>query len=335
MSPMDARPTERDPLAPPLVDAQSRVMSYLRLSLTDRCNFRCVYCSPASWGGRSHLLSPEEIGRLVSIFARMGIRRVRLTGGEPLFRSDILDIARTIGEVEGISELCATTNGHQLAELATPLRQAGLRAVNVSLDTLDPVRFAQISGGRGELERVVAGIDAALAAGIEVKLNTVVMKGVNEGDCAALIRFAWERKIVARFIECMPFREGKPVPTAELIQLLAADGVPLEPDEAQVGLPRGPARYYRGTGGSVGFISPMTQNFCGGCNRVRVAASGELRACLGGREQVPLAAMLRDGSTDAQLALAIRGALQAKPEGHAFNDPDAKRALLPMMGIGG
>ena len=331
MSPMDARQAEREPL----IDAQARVMSYLRLSLTDRCNFRCVYCSPASWGGRSHLLSPEEIGRLGAVFARMGICRVRLTGGEPLFRSDILEIARTIGAVEGITELCATTNGHQLAELAAPLRAAGLGALNVSLDTLDAARFAQISGGRGELARVIDGVDAALAAGIEVKLNAVVMKGVNEGDCAGLVRFAWQRGIVARFIECMPFREGKPVPTAELLQRLAADGLPLQPDDAQLGLPRGPARYYRGEGGRVGFISPMTQNFCGGCNRVRVAANGELRACLGGREQVPLATMLRDGSTDAQLSQAIRGALQAKPEGHAFNDPDAQGALLPMMGIGG
>jgi len=331
---MSAQPSN-DPLAPPLCDAQGRRMTYLRLSLTDRCNFRCVYCSPATWGGKSHLLDVDQIGRLVEVFARMGIVRVRLTGGEPLFRKDIVEIAGRIAGTEGIGELCATTNGYQLPELARPLKQAGLKSLNISLDTLDAERFAKLSGGRGEVSRVVAGIDTAVAEGFEVKLNAVVMRDVNEHDCAELIRFAWARKLVVRFIECMPFREGKPVPTAELIELLGSQGLALEPDDAPSEATRGPARYVRGAGGRVGFISPMTQNFCAGCNRVRVAANGDLRACLGGREQAPLSQLLHEGADAAALATAIRAALGSKPEGHRFNDPDAKAALLPMMGIGG
>jgi cyclic pyranopterin phosphate synthase len=320
---------------PPLLDAQNRVMTYLRLSLTDRCNFRCVYCSPASWGGRSHLLTAAQLERLVGLFARLGIRRVRLTGGEPLFRKDIVEIVQRLSVQPGIAEVCATTNGHQLPELAKPLRAAGLSALNVSLDTLNEERFARMSGGRGEVARVVRGIDAALAEGFEVKLNAVVMAGVNEHDSAELIRFAWARGVVPRFIECMPFREGKPVPTATLIEILREQGISLESDDAQPGLPRGPARYYRGEGGRVGFISPMTQNFCGGCNRVRVAANGDLRACLGGREQTPLSTLLQSDADDATLVRAIRAALSAKPEGHRFNDAGVQRVLLPMMGIGG
>ena len=321
--------------APPLLDAQGRRMTYLRLSLTDRCNFRCVYCSPATWGGKSHLLSASQLERLVSIFASVGIQRVRLTGGEPLFRKDVLEVVSKLASVPGIGEVCATTNGHQLAQLAAPLKQAGMRGLNVSLDTLDAERFRTLSGGRGDVTRVMEGIDAAIAAGIDVKLNAVVLRGVNEDDCADVVRFAWQRGIVARFIECMPFREGKPVPTAELVEKLRSQGLPLEPDDDAIGLPRGPARYFRGASGRVGFISPMTQNFCAGCNRVRVAANGDLRACLGGREQAPLSQLLQSGADDATILAAIRTALGQKPEGHRFNDADAKGALLPMMGIGG
>jgi len=310
-------------------------MRYLRLSLTDRCNFRCVYCSPASWGGRSPLLTPAQIERLVGVFAKLGIARVRLTGGEPLFRKDIVDIAARIAATPGIGEVCATTNAHLLAALARPLRDAGLHSLNVSLDTLDAAQFAKLSGGRGELSRVVAGVDAALAAGIEVKLNTVVLAGENEAQCAPLVRFAWARGVVPRFIECMPFAQGKPVPSASLVARLAESGLPLTPDDAGPEVVRGPARYFRGEGGRVGFISPMTQNFCGGCNRVRVAANGDLRACLGGRAQVPLSSLLQAGADEVTLATAIRAALGAKPDGHRFNDPDARGALLPMMGIGG
>ena len=252
------------PARAPLIDAQGRVMTYLRLSLTDRCNFRCVYCSPATWGGDSHLLTPAQIEHLVGVFASMGIRRLRLTGGEPLFRKDILEITERIAGVPGIDEVCATTNGHLLSELAQPLQMAGLKSLNISVDTLDPIRFAQLSGGRGDVERVLAGVDAAIAAGLDVKLNAVILAGVNDDDCADLIRWAWSRRVVPRFIECMPFRDGKPVPTSVLIEKLRTQGLQLTADDLSCESARGPARYFVGAGGRVGFISPMTQNFCGG-----------------------------------------------------------------------
>ena len=180
---MSATPPCDEPLAPPLRDAQGRVMSYLRLSLTDRCNFRCVYCSPASWGGRGHLLDEGQLGRLVDVFARLGIRRVRLTGGEPLFRADIVPIVRRLAAIPGIGEVCATTNGHQLAALAVLLREAGLRAVNVSLDTLDPERFRTLSGGRGEVARVLEGIEAA--TGVDVKHVVVRNQRSRWGSCSS------------------------------------------------------------------------------------------------------------------------------------------------------
>lgn len=324
------------PQVEPLRDAQGRSITYLRLSVTDRCNFRCTYCSPASWGGRSRLLSVEATSRLVSALAPAGIRRVRLTGGEPLFRPELLELARAVAAVPGIEELCLTTNGHALAELAAPLRAAGLKSVNVSLDTLDAARFQQLSGGRGELSRVIAGVDAALAAGLEVKLNAVVVAGVNEQDVAGLVRFAWGRGVVVRFIECMPFREGEPVASARLVERLAAEGLLLADSGLESRLPRGPARYLRGASGEVGFISPMSDSFCGGCNRMRVSASGELRACLGGRSQVPLAPLLDAEPFDAgALRAAVREALGEKPEGHRFLERSERSALLPMMGIGG
>jgi cyclic pyranopterin phosphate synthase len=323
------------PARAPLIDAQGRVMTYLRLSLTDRCNFRCVYCSPATWGGDSHLLTPAQIEHLVGVFASMGIRRVRLTGGEPLFRKDILEITERIAGVPGIDEVCATTNGHLLSELAQPLQMAGLKSLNISVDTLDPIRFAQLSGGRGDVERVLAGVDAAIAAGLDVKLNAVILAGVNDDDCADLIRWAWSRRVVPRFIECMPFRDGKPVPTSVLIEKLRTQGLQLTADDLSCESARGPARYFVGAGGRVGFISPMTQNFCGGCNRVRVSANGDLRACLGGRVQQPLSELVRSNADADALAAAIRAALGDKPEGHRFTEVGASRSLLPMMGIGG
>ena len=325
----------RDPLVPPLLDAQGRTMTYLRLSVTDRCNFRCTYCSPASWGGKKDLLSPEEFERIVSVFARMGIRRVRLTGGEPLIRPDILEVARRIAAQPGIEHVAITTNASHLARLAVPLREAGVSQLNISLDTLSEATFRRISK-QGELSAVLEGIDAAAAAGYaSLKLNVVVMRGVNDDEVPQLIAHAHARGMTPRFIELMPFGQGTPVPTAELVEKLQAGGLPLVEDEGPQGLAAGPARYWRAPGGLVGFISPLTQNFCGGCNRVRVASNGDLRSCLGGRAQAPLHALIRGGATDEELALAIRRALGDKPEGHRFTEPGAAAALLPMMGIGG
>jgi cyclic pyranopterin phosphate synthase len=318
----------------PLLDAQGRRITYLRLSVTDRCNFRCQYCSPASWGGTRDLLTSGEFVRIASVFARMGIQRVRLTGGEPLLRPDIVEIASGISTLAGIGAVAITTNGSKLDTLAAPLRRAGVRQLNVSLDTLREDTFRTISR-QGSLAEVLAGIDAAAAAGFDaLKINVVVMKGVNDGELAELIAYAHARGATPRFIELMPFGKGEGVPTQELIERLVAGGLALTPDEEKA--PHsGPARYWRTGGGKVGFISPMTQNFCTGCNRVRVSATGDLRSCLGGREQAPLSKMIRGGASDDELALAIRRALGQKPEGHRFTDPGARGELLSMMGIGG
>jgi cyclic pyranopterin phosphate synthase len=322
------------------VDAQGRRIQYLRLSLTDRCNFRCSYCAPA---GPDHCEDPlprAELARLVAVFARLGIRRVRLTGGEPTLRKDLLDIVRDVHATPGIEEIALTTNGHLLASTAAPLRAAGVSRLNVSLDTLDPEKLQRISGRAATLARIVAGIEAAFAAGFaSVKLNVVVVEGVNDGELADLARFAWRFGATARFIELMPFGPGKPVSTAEVKRLLEAQGIRLEADATRGW---GPAYHMRGTSelngrterGLVGFIGAMTENFCDGCNRVRVGADGSLRACLGGRDRVPLAELLRAGATDEELAAAIRAALLAKGERHEM-PARGPSGLLPMIGSGG
>jgi GTP 3',8-cyclase len=326
---------QRDPLAPPLHDAQMRLMTYLRLSVTDRCNFRCSYCSPAHWGGKKDHLTAQEVERITSVFAQLGIRRVRLTGGEPTIRPDITEIASRIAGVPGIERVAITTNAARLKPLARPLREAGISQLNMSLDTLSPETFRQISS-MGDLASVLEGIDEAAQSGFEtLKLNVVVMKGVNDREVPELIRYAHERNIVPRFIELMPFGKGEGVATQVLVNRLVADGWSMTLDEAAPGPLAGPARYYRTSTGHVGFISPMTQNFCGGCNRVRVAANGDLRSCLGGRAQAPLHELIRGGATDRELALAIRRALGEKPDGHRFTEPGTRESLLPMMGIGG
>ena len=318
----------------PLFDAQGRQITYLRLSLTDRCNFRCQYCSPASWGGTKDLLGADEFVRISAVFARMGIERVRLTGGEPLLRADIVEIASRIAALSGIGAVAITTNGSRLEKLARELRGAGVRQLNVSFDTLKDEVFRRISR-QGSLADVLAGIEAAARAGFDsLKLNVVVMKDVNDGELAELIAFAHAHGATPRFIELMPFGKGEGVPTQTLIDRLTAGGLSLTPDEEKA--PHsGPARYWRAPSGKVGFISPMTQNFCTGCNRVRVAATGDLRSCLGGREQAPLSKLIRGGASDEELALAIRRALGQKPDGHRFTDPQARGELLSMMGIGG
>ena len=312
-------------------------MTYLRLSITDRCNFRCTYCSPASWGGKKDLLSPAEFARIVSVFASMGIQRVRLTGGEPLIRPDILEIAQRIASTPGVQRVAITTNASHLERLAVPLREAGVSQLNLSLDTLSEETFRRISK-QGDFAATLRGIDAAAQAGYaSLKLNVVVMRGVNDSEAPALVRYAHERGITPRFIELMPFGQGTPVPTAELIARIQEAGVPLASEAAEdaASPTAGPARYWRSPTGRVGFISPLTQNFCGACNRVRVASNGDLRSCLGGRAQAPLHQLIRGGASDVELALAIRQALGEKPEGHRFTEAGNASTLLPMMGIGG
>lgn len=319
----------------PLHDAQGRRMTYLRLSVTDRCNFRCAYCSPAHWGGRKDLLVASEFVRVARVFAAMGLHRVRLTGGEPLLRPDILEIASGISSLPGIRQVAITTNASRLAQLSRPLVDAGVSQLNISLDTLKPETFRRIST-RGDFDDVLRGIDTAAEAGfLSLKLNVVVMAGVNDEEAADLVRYAHARGITPRFIELMPFGTGTGVPTRVLIDRLAEAGLALQPDDAPKAEATGPARYLRAETGRVGFVSPMTENFCGGCNRVRVSSKGELRACLGGRDQIPLVQLIRDGADDEALSTAIRRALGDKQDGHRFNDADGRDRLLPMMGIGG
>ena len=339
-----AAPVPAGAAAPPpgtdgLVDAQGRRITYLRLSLTDRCNFRCSYCAPGGPDRSGEPLARAELARLVRIFAGLGVRRVRLTGGEPTLRADLLDVVRDVRATPGIDEVALTTNGHALGSLAVALREAGVSRLNVSLDTLDPVRMRRISGRAASLDRIVAGLDAALHAGFaSVKLNVVVVRGENEDELGALTRFAWQLGATPRFIELMPFGAGRPVPTAEVKALLAAQGIALEADGTRGW---GPAHHMRGTAadrgerltGLVGFIGAMTETFCDGCNRVRVGADGALRPCLGGRDRVLLAELLRAGASDGELAARIRGALLEKGERHHMAD-DAGR-LLPMIGTGG
>jgi cyclic pyranopterin phosphate synthase len=323
----------------PLADAQGRRITYLRLSLTDRCNFHCSYCSPLGPDEHEDPLTRAEAARLVSIFARLGVRRVRLTGGEPTLRRDLVEVVGDVAATPGIEEVALTTNGLFLDRLAAPLKAAGLSKLNVSIDTLRPDRLMALSGRAASLARVVAGIEAAAAAGYQgLKLNVVVMQGVNEDELGALARFAWRHGATPRFIELMPFGEGTPVPVAGIRALLEAQGVRLSPDGSRGW---GPATHLRGdaedggrpVGGLVGFIGAMTENFCDGCNRVRVAANGTLRACLGGRERVSLKGLLRDGGSDETVAAAVVEALRLKRDRHHMAEEAG--GLLPMVGTGG
>jgi cyclic pyranopterin phosphate synthase len=320
----------------PLVDPQGRRIVYLRLSLTDRCNFRCSYCSPGLETAHGDALQRPDIRRLAGIFAETGIRRIRLTGGEPTLRRDIVEIVSDLHATPGIEEIALTTNGHRLEELAVPLRQAGLRQLNVSLDTFDEERLERLSGRAADVERIRRGIAAAASAGYpSLKLNTVVLRDVNSGELGDLARFAWRHGAIARYIELMPFGGGEPVSVAEMHRLLEEQGVRLEPDATRGW---GPARHMRGTSvedgrevrGLLGFIGAISENFCGDCNRVRVSAAGALRACLGGRDEVPLAPLLRTG-TDDEIEAAIREGLSRKRDRHHMEE----ESFETMVRIGG
>jgi cyclic pyranopterin phosphate synthase len=319
-----------------LADAQGREIRYLRLSLTDRCNLRCGYCAAHSTLHQSDPLDRAGLRRLVSVFARMGIRRVRLTGGEPTLRSDLLEVVADVASIPGIEEIALTTNGFRLEALAAPLRQAGVARLNVSLDTLDGARLARLCGRPVRIERLVAGIGAASRAGFaSLKLNTVVIRGENDEEVGEIVRFAWRVGALPRFIELMPFGTGAPVPAAETKQLLAAQGIELSPDETRGW---GPAYHMRGRtadgeAGLVGFIAAMTENFCGSCNRIRIGADGSLRSCLGGADATPLRDLLDEGAPDEEIAGTILVALRRKGERHRMDRGGC--GLLPMIGTGG
>jgi cyclic pyranopterin phosphate synthase len=321
-----------------LNDAQGRAISYLRVALTDRCNFRCTYCSPAENEPPDGLLTRAELRRLFRLFAGLGIRRIRLTGGEPTLRIDVAEIVADAAATPGVEDVAITTNGHRLAELVEPLRRAGLGSLNVSLDTLDPERLPGVSGRGARLDRILAGIDAAAGKFRSLKINTVAMRGVNEDELAALVRYAWDRGALPRFIEQMPFAGAADVVSlTEVRARLEAAGLALSPDGFRGW---GPARHWRarapdGREGLVGLIGAMTENFCDDCNRARIAADGGFQACLGGAERLSLRDMMRAGAPDGDLARAVGGALLRKAPRHHMEDADGGLVLLPMRGIGG
>jgi cyclic pyranopterin phosphate synthase len=329
----------------PLVDGFARRVRYLRVSVTDRCNYRCSYCMPESledrmrFQPRAAVLTFEEIERIVRVFARLGVRKVRLTGGEPTVRQGFVELVRRVAAIPGISQVVMTTNGHLLADLAEPLVRAGLVAVNVSLDTLDATRFQRITA-RGDLARVLAGIDAAVAAGLRVKTNAVALRGVNDDELVALCEDAWRRGAVPRFIEHMPMSDGALFEPAHGVSAATIRAVvetalgPLVADE-RPGNDPGPARYWMLAGDRtrrLGIISAMTEHFCDDCNRLRLTATGELHACLGHDDATSLRDLVRAGATDDDLVRAIAGAVAGKREGHELAaHPPAKH----MIGIGG
>jgi cyclic pyranopterin phosphate synthase len=308
----------------PLVDRYGRTISYLRVSVTDRCDFRCTYCmaEDMQFLPRRDILSFEEIDTIVSAFVARGVRKVRLTGGEPLVRRDIMALFETIGGHlgHGLEELTLTTNGSQLRRHADGLAAAGVKRINISLDTLDEQRFAAITR-RGRMADVLDGIDAAEQAGLAIKINMVAMRGVNDDEIVPMLEWAHGRGFGLTLIEGMPLGEvgidrvDTYLPLRELRETLR-QRFTLEPAAHSTG---GPARYdlVKETNGLLGFITPMSHNFCESCNRVRLTATGQLYLCLGQDDMVDLRAAIRDGGPGA-LDAALDRAMQIKPKGHDF-----------------
>ncbi|WP_409561149.1 GTP 3',8-cyclase MoaA [Hyphomicrobium sp. MC8b] len=310
----------------PLVDPFGRSIEYLRVSVTDRCDFRCVYCMTEhmTFLPKKDLLSLEELDRVCAAFVRRGVRKLRITGGEPLVRRNILWLFRSLGrhlESGALDELTLTTNGSQLEKHATDLYSAGVRRINVSLDTLDPEKFRTVTRW-GDLSTVLRGVDAAEAAGIQVKFNAVALKGINEDEIEDLIRFAHGRGADLTLIETMPLgdigedRTHQYLPLS-LVRARLMDRLTLEDNPYRTG---GPARYVtvKETGGRLGFITPLTHNFCESCNRVRLTCTGQLYMCLGQEDDADLRAPLRASSDDTLLDAAIVEAISRKPRGHDF-----------------
>lgn len=328
-----------------LVDAFGRRLTYLRVSVTDRCNLRCLYCLPADaqfpFGDRA-FLSPSEMERIVSALVRLGIRRVRLTGGEPLVRKDILEIVRRIKSLPGVENLALSTNGTELTRLAPELAEAGVDRVNISLDSLDPEVFRALTRN-GDLDEVWRGVEAALAAGLDpVKLNAVLLKD-NQEDVERLVALTLDQPLSVRFIEMMPTASNQHLQPDEYVsadlarQRIEARFGPLEPvGEEETGPRTGPAKAFRlrGAVGTVGFITPLSHTFCAECNRLRLTARGELRLCLFADRVHPLRPLLAQADPDAALEAEILRVLQEKPAEHMLTQGNFGN-LVSFMEIGG
>ncbi len=321
-----------------LIDQHGRRVDYIRLSITDRCDFRCVYCMAESMTflPRTEVLSLEECARLVRVFVALGVSKVRITGGEPLVRKNALWLFSAIGQLEGLQELVLTTNGSQLEFQAQDLKNAGVKRINISIDSLDAERFKTITR-TGELAKVLRGIQAAKIAGFEsIKINTVLMRGFNEDEALNLLEFAIQQEIDISFIEEMPLgdvdhvRGSTFVSNHDTLKQLQSKYELISSTETT----GGPARYWRvpNTSTKVGFISPHSHNFCESCNRVRITCKGELYLCLGQESKIDLMPLLRNHPSDDQpLIDAILASMQIKPKGHDFDLSRAQPSIIRFM----
>ena len=321
------------------LDSFGRSINYLRISVTDRCNLRCLYCMPPEGIpqiSHSEILSYEEIRTVARAAAELGISKIRLTGGEPLVRAELPKLIRMLSQIEGITELSLTTNGTFLKKYALELKQAGLARVNVSLDTLKADKFRYITR-LGELKDVLEGIEAAKKAGFDpVKINTVIMRGINDDEILDFAKMTYKERGHVRFIELMPFKGvAEFVPSVELRQHISLLGK-LEPCTSITG--NGPAIYYRllGAKGTIGFISPLTElSFCSRCNRMRLTPDGKLRPCLLGEDEIDLKIPLRNNASMEELKRLILKAIASKPEHHHLEGGDVRLVKRKMSQIGG
>lgn len=308
-----------------MLDSHNRRVNYLRVSVTDRCNFRCVYCMPPhgnEWLDHTEILTYEELLRLITIFSREGITKIRLTGGEPLVRKDIVAFIGAISSMNTIDDLSLTTNGSLLPPMAYDLKAAGLHRVNISLDTVNPASFARLTTC-GRLDDTLQGIESAVEAGLTpLKLNVVLTEALRESDLAYFIEQVYRYPIAVRFIEYMPIGGsgiGSGPDIAKVKKLLSAAGRGILNPVGNI-KGNGPARYYKfpKARGTFGFITPISNHFCGECNRMRLTADGKLRPCLLSDIEIDVKTPLRSGASDAELAMIFHEAVKAKPEGHTL-----------------
>ena len=326
-----------------LIDKFGRRVDYIRLSVTDRCDFRCVYCmtEEMQFVPRKQVLTLEELYTVARAFTELGVSRIRLTGGEPMVRSNVMHLVDRLGKLPGLDELLLTTNGSQLDKYSAPLKAAGVKRINISLDSLDAEKFLRISRV-GKLERVLAGIDAAVATGFDrLRINSVIMRGYNEGEVLPLVEFALDRGLDIAFIEEMPLGEAS---DHDREDTTCSNDWVREQIESRYTLldsavkTAGPSRYAQvvGSKSRIGFISPVTHNFCADCNRVRVTVEGRLLLCLGNEHSMDLRAILRDDSKDFDdLKTAIVAAMDLKPERHYFYDKEHAQPVRLMNMTGG
>lgn len=318
-------------------DKYGRTVDYLRVSVTDRCNLRCFYCIPKegfTYIPHKEILRYEELLRVIKLFTRLGIKKIRITGGEPFVRKGLVFLLKEINKINGIEKLYITTNGTLLTQYMNELRGIKIDGINISLDTLDPHKFQEITGNGG-LERVLQGVESALEANFRVKLNTVLMKK-NIDEVTSLVTYASEKKIPIRFIELMPFNfqkewEKEFVPQEEAFEILKKKWT-LEPVEKKLG--EGPSRYYYipELDSLVGFISPLTHNFCSSCNRIRLTASGKINPCLAMPLEIDIKKPLRGGANDEELITLIKRAIYEKPLQHKMDETPPNKIMRRLGG---